>query len=134
MYLFHYIPTVYKCMYNAVFYPGMTGTNEYAFIIIPTNYFPLYYWKADPTKSELYWDIKQRDRDEDAKKAFQVKNIYIRTATVLSLFYGLNNDYVYHQVKCLNATSALFKAMNVNTYCKKQIQGLIFRFLLLISV
>ena len=94
MYNVHYIPTVYKCMYNAVFYPGMTGTNEYAFIIIPTNYFPLYDWKADPTKSELYWDIKQRDRDEDAKKAFQVKNIwgeiiYIRTATIISLFFCL---------------------------------------------
>ena len=54
-------------------YPGMTGTNEYAFIIIPTNYFPLYDWKADPTKSQLYWDEKQKDRDEDAKKAFQVE-------------------------------------------------------------
>ena len=52
---------------------GMTQSNEYAFIIIPTNYFPLYSWKADPAYSKLYWEEGQASRDEDARKAFQVK-------------------------------------------------------------
>ena len=51
----------------------MTQSNEYVFIIVPTNYFPLYSWEADPELDKLYWDETQRDRDEDAKKAFQVK-------------------------------------------------------------
>ncbi|XP_063676016.1 atrial natriuretic peptide receptor 1-like isoform X6 [Bolinopsis microptera] len=59
---------------------GMTQSNEYAFIIIPTNYFPLYSWKADPAYSNLYWDEGQASRDEDAKKAFQ--SAFIVTADI----------------------------------------------------
>ena len=53
---------------------GMTGSNEYVFIIIPTSYYPLYTWKADIHNDQLYYDstVDQKFRDEDAKKAFQV--------------------------------------------------------------
>ena len=50
----------------------MTENNEYVFIIIPTNYFPLYTWKGND--DALYFDMDQKDRDEDARKAFQVQN------------------------------------------------------------
>ena len=52
--------------------PGMTQSNEYAFIIVPTNYFPQYTWKG--ADDELYYDQSQKgeSRDEDALKAFQV--------------------------------------------------------------
>ena len=50
----------------------MTQSNEYAFIIVPTNYFPQYTWKG--ADDELYYDQSQKgeSRDEDALKAFQV--------------------------------------------------------------
>lgn len=50
----------------------MTGSNEYVFIIIPTSYYPLYTWKAEP-EDELFYEPSQKSRDEDAKKAFQVR-------------------------------------------------------------
>ena len=64
----------------AAYDAGMTQGNEYVFIIIPTNYFPLYSWKA--ADDDLFYDMSQKNRDEDARKAFQVGinfNKYFRT-------------------------------------------------------
>lgn len=49
----------------------MTESNEYVFIIIPANYYPLYDWKANG--EGLLYDETQKDMDEAAKKAFQVQ-------------------------------------------------------------
>ena len=57
----------------AAYDAGMTQSNEYVFIIIPTNYFPLYNWTAPD--DGLFYDMSQRSRDEDARKAFQVARL-----------------------------------------------------------